>query len=195
MVPDAFKKTLLERGERYTLETIILNSKPIIFGARVDYENWRSALASAAKISRGKLLLVGSGVTGFSLAPAKFGRAFSKYPTATRRASDLDVVLIDYNLFHECWAATVFEDRRFRLRLFGEEKAKLMQDVYYGFISEKVTPPSSKISQRMISVRSICGRMPASTGLRVNMRIYHREDDFIGYQIASLRALKRMLNT
>ena len=85
----------------------------------------------------------------------------------------------------------MYEDRRARLALSIEEKEKLMQDVYYGFITDKVTPRSAKVFQRIIALRSMCGRHPVSGGIRLNLRVYHRQDDFMGYQVASLRSLKR----
>ena len=112
-------------------------------------------------------------------------------PRQTVPASDLDLAIVDGRLFHECWAATLYEDRRARLALGVEEKEKLMQDVYYGFVSDKVTPRSAKVFQRILALRSTCGRHPVSSGIRLSLRVYHRQDDFVGYQVASLRSLKR----
>lgn len=194
MSPQAFKKTLIERGEHYALEAVLLASKPILFPGRPDYEQWQDQVARAARLVNAKVFLIGSAVMGFSLAPFKYGRAFSPVASRDRPASDLDLVIVDTNLFHECWAATLHEDRLSKLNFFGDDKVKLMQDVYYGFTSDKTTPRSAKVFQKMIAMRSICGRHPASSGIRLNMRIYHRHDDFVGYQISSLRTLKRSFN-
>jgi len=60
---------MLERGARYVLETILLESKPVLFAARLDYDQWREQVARAAKLREEQVLLMGSAVTGFSLAP------------------------------------------------------------------------------------------------------------------------------
>src|SRR4051794_23844247 len=139
MSPDAFKSKLAERGERYVFEAIISQAKPVIFAARVDYDQWRDQLAAAGRVKGSEnVALVGSALIGFSMAPPKFGRPFSAAATQTRPASDLDTSVIDAELFDECWSNIVAEDRRFALRLSSDEKDKLMQDVYYGFISGKL---------------------------------------------------------
>src|ERR1043165_278494 len=105
MSPDRFKTALLERGERYALEAILLPSKPIIFERHDDYSMWKQSVAAAARIREDQVFLMGSAVTGFSMAPLKFGRVFSVTATLERPASDLDIVVVNSRLFHECWAA------------------------------------------------------------------------------------------
>lgn len=195
MSPDRFKSALFERGERYALEAIILPSKPVIFQRRDDYSEWKQSIAAAGRVRDDQIFLMGSAVTGFSMAPFKFGRVFAASATEERPASDLDLVIVDSRLFHDCWAAILDRDRRAGLGIPQDHKEKLMQDVYYGFVSDKVTPKSSRVFQRLLELRSACGRHHASGGIRVNMRVYHRDEDFAGYQIASLRLLKRSLQS
>ena len=192
MLPETFQTRLLERGERYIIETVLLEAKPVLFRARPDYEQWRDDLAAECGIGDGRhVLLMGSALTGFSIAPTKFGRPFAAAATEERPASDLDICVIDDQLFDDCWASTVDEDRRRRLRLTNEERNKLMQDIYYGFISAKVIPRAAEVNKRILKLRGVCGRHPASTGIRSRLRVYKRRDDFYGYHIASLRSLKR----
>lgn len=190
MSPDRFRTALFERGEWYALQSILLPSKPVIFERHNDYLLWKQEIAAAARIQERQVFLMGSAVTGFSMAPSKFGRSFAVVATADRPASDLDLVIVDTRLFHECWAAILERDRRGGLRMRPDDKEKLKQDVYYGFISDKVTPRSTGVYQRLIAMKSACGRHPASGGIRLNMRVYHREADFTGYQTNSLRLLR-----
>src|SRR5690349_18170130 len=104
MSPQRFKDTLIQRGERYALEAILLPSKPVIFSNRGEYHEWRNQIAGVVQLAPEQVFLIGSSVVGFSLAPLKFGRTFSPVATADRPASDLDVVIIDSPFFHECWA-------------------------------------------------------------------------------------------
>lgn len=187
---------LLERGERYVLEAILLNSKPVLFSSRLDYQHWRNEIASANGLrSSVNLILMGSVVTGFSLSPIKYGRPFAATAADGRASSDLDLSIVDGQLFHKCWDAILSDDRRRRLLLTNEEKTKLKQDVYYGFIPDKTIPRASRIFQRVVGFRIAAGRNPVSRGIRLNLRIYRRSDDFAGYQLASLGALKQSFTT
>jgi hypothetical protein len=193
MSPDRFKAVLFEHGEIYAFQAILLTSKPVIFEQQSDYTAWKRSIADAAKIRDHQVFLMGSAVTGFSMAPLKFGRVFSIVATPERPASDLDLVVVDSQLFHQCWAAILHRDRRAGLGMPSEQKEKLMQDVYYGFVSDKVTPRSAEVFRRLLTLRAACGRHRGSGGIRLNMRVYHRVADFAGYQISSLRSLKRTL--
>jgi hypothetical protein len=192
MSPETFRSRLLERGPRYIFEAVLVGAKPVLFRAHPDYGQWRDELAEESGLVSGEqVFLMGSALTGFSMAPPKYGRLFATSSTENRPASDLDVSVIDEQLFRDCWAATVDEDRRHRLRLTSDEKDKLKQDVYYGFIPGKVVPRSADVNQRILRLRAVCGRHPVSTGIRFRVRVYNRREDFVGYNIASLRGLRR----
>ena len=166
---------------------------PVIFQNREEFEAWRDQLRRAAELPNAQIEVVGSASTGFSLAPGKFGRPFSRVATDKRPASDLDVAVVDQDLFLDTWGVLVREDRAFRLSMTPDEKDKLLQDVYYGFISEKVTPRRSKPFSTMLALRAESGKHAISSGLKFNLRIYRRSEDLVGYQVASLRASQKIV--
>jgi hypothetical protein len=191
--PEAMEAALRDHGAEHVLESILTNARPVIFKTTEEFDRWRQELREAAKMPAAKMEIVGSASVGFSLAPEKFGRPFSRVATPDRPPSDLDLAVIDRELFLSTWDAIVREDRAFQLAITAEIRGKLVQDIYYGFISEQMAPRRSKAFSTMLAIRAASGRHVLSSGLKLNLRVYRRQEDLVGYQIASLRAVKREL--
>src|SRR5688572_3451419 len=190
MSPDMVKHSLAQKGEHTVYREVYLERLPHIFSGAADYEAWRAGVAEPAELKPAQVKLFGSAYVGFSLAPSKFGRPFSREADSNRPPSDIDLVFIDDRLFTAAWNAILLQDRGPGLRMNAEDKHKLHQDTYFGFLADKVVPKTSKVFARILSARNFSGRHEASSGLKVNVRLYRREDDLFGYAIASLRQLK-----
>jgi hypothetical protein len=193
MSPVTVKLGLAQKGEHTVYRSIFLERVPHIFSSATEYDAWRREIAEPAELKPAQIKIFGSAHVGFSLAPAKFGRPFSREAMTDRPPSDLDLVLIDDGLFTDAWNAVLQQDRGAGLRMNPDDRQKLHQDTYYGFLADKVIPKRSKVFTRILSVRGLSGRHEVSSGLSVNIRLYRREDDLFGYAIASLRQLKLSL--
>jgi hypothetical protein len=185
----AFVKKVSRYSERTIVEQM-LGAIPVIFESAKEYADWKNSIIRACRLTV-DLHLVGSVVFGFSLAPAKFGRAFSREGSEDRPASDLDLAVVDTFLFTEVWDTILNHDRALALRAYGEQKEKMMQSIYYGFITDYDAPRDCLGYRKLLAIRSASGVHATTSGLKVTLRLYRRSEDLYGYQIASLKKLKR----
>ena len=180
----------MKKGVHAVYETVFLKGVPKIFGSLAEYDLWRTAIANAAKIRMPEVMLFGSAHVGYSLAPLKFGRPFSRIATIDRRASDLDLSIINERLFLAAWNSVVEQDRKQTLGINRDDTNRLHQNIYYGFLSDKLVPRGSNSFRTIVEIRNCTGLHVVSSGIKVNIRLYRRNEDLFGYQIWSLRNLK-----
>lgn len=109
---------------------------PYVFrGAPEQFSVLVRHLARALSVADDDVAIVGSGKTGFSLAPDTFGRPFAE-------SSDVDVVVVAPVVFDELWAAMREWGYQMPTRLAGVERNwmnRRMDDVFWGwFVPDRI---------------------------------------------------------
>jgi len=156
------------------------------------YNVWRGELAAQARVAPDAVFLVGSGATGYSLSPLKLGRDFQPIGGGGP-PSDLDLAIIAPDVFILAWETIVQFDRTRRLRFSVEDRARLHQDIYFGFVATRVIPRDTDVARHVHQIRIVGTRLVPLRGHAANLRIYRRLEDLRAYHIASLRAVRREL--
>lgn len=132
-----------------------------------------------------KMLVMGSGATGFSLSPYKLGNRFSPSQSASVRISDLDIVLVNDLLFQKAW-----DDLRHEERFANRLSDVVRYDIYWGRVQNYNIVPRTRVS---ITVRDLSSalRKEIFKGHKVNVRIYRTVKDLMDYNIRGVNFLKR----
>src|SRR6266487_4096100 len=85
---------------RQFVEEHLLTRIPWIFhNDALLYSSWRSAVARGAGVNANAVYLVGSAATGYSLSPTQPGREFRPLNSTSGRPSDIDIAIVDSQLF------------------------------------------------------------------------------------------------
>lgn len=166
----------------------LLTGEPWFFSEnKTNYVEWSSRIQKTAKLnSDARLVLVGSGALGFSLAPTKIGSSF-RHQGHQDGASDLDFCLIDQALFLEAWDCIVDSVMTYRLKADQE----LHKCVFWGRLDSWRMQGQMKARLRMVA--DTIRRSRECRQHKVSLRIYRREQDVRGYTLAGLRQTKREL--
>lgn len=179
-------------------EEHVVGRVPWIFGADQNlFSEWRRDAAAALGVGPEALFIVGSAATGFSLSPLKPARAFRRVvpdqPFAY--ASDIDIAVVDEELFTRAWDTVLQYDRRrllykvFRGSLSSEGIGKIRQDIYFGCVSDAHTIIGTPPAQRLRALVSLTSRTSPFLGHRARARLYRRHEDLVSYHEQSLRQL------
>jgi hypothetical protein len=195
MTRGELRKLLDERSHDDFVDRQILNRIPWIFDGSVDYSTWLVEVAADIDIPTTSIRIVGSAATGYSLSPLKPGRPFRPRSTANERTSDIDVALLDDDLFYQAWDTIVGYDRRRRLKGSEEARAKLRLDVYWGVVSQNSLPQNTEPARRLLMALAALGRRPPLRGYTVRCRVYRRIEDLRAYHVESLRHLRAELES
>jgi hypothetical protein len=183
---------------REFIQTKLLGAVPWIFKGDVEaFQDWRRAIAREAAVQEGALFVVGSAAVGFSLSPMKPGRPFQVVGLA-RQASDIDIAIVDAQLFEQCWNTLVRYDRARGLggvlaRPILQTVEKMRLDVYWGMVSHSNTVPGTDEARRLRLLFAATSRRPPFLGHEPRARVYRRLDDLISYHEVSLRQLVETL--
>lgn len=178
----------------------VLDAVPWIFRGDVDlYRAWKQDVADAAGVTSDAIVLVGSAAVGYSLSPFKAGRDFRPVLDGEDPPSDIDVAVIDSDLFTKAWNDLVRSDRHRSLwRIVGrsggratipEAIAKMRQDVYFGAVASNYALPGSESASRVRTLLSAVTRRNPFRGHPPRARLYRRRDDLLAYHEQSLRQL------
>lgn len=173
----------------------LLGRRPWIFDADEAYHAWRRSVAGALSIEPSAVCIVGSAATGFSLSPRKAGRPFLRAHSLNAVASDIDIALVDPNLFAMAWDTIVRFDRELRLRGTDEGRNRIRMNVYWGLVGQQTLPQNTEPARRLLTAMSVAGRQPPLRGYRLQSRLYRRIEDLRAYHIKSLRQLRAQLAT
>jgi hypothetical protein len=158
-------------------------------------------LSQGLGIDRSSARVVGSGRIGFSLNPANFPRPFG-------RASDLDVVVVNDDLFDRVWHTMLTWNYPRRYRLYGQERhwqKKRQDDLYWGwFRPEKIRYEGLTLPEKLKPLRDLSAQWfeafqslstyPALAARVVKGRLYRTEQHAISYHIDGLRKLRDQLS-
>lgn len=196
--PQEFAEILRSQPLETIVDERIFGGTPFVFRRRRGDEHLlRRLLAEPLGVSPEDVTVVGSGRTGFSLTPRKYGRRYSQ-------RSDIDVVVVSAELFDEAWLSAL----RWSYPHFhqgGPERSWAAQqqfDIYRGVIDFEKTrtlrdfttatflKPLRRISARWFLAFQSLNRQRAFTGLDVKGRLYRTWTFARYYHIENLRLLK-----
>lgn len=195
MTREELKDLLDAQTETEFTDGQLLGRRPWIFDADETYHAWRRSVAATLAIEPSAVCIVGSAATGFSLSPWKAGRPFLRTLSLNPVVSDIDIALIDPNLFAVAWDTIVRFDRELRLGGTEESRSKIRMNVYLGLVGQRTLPRNTERARRLFTAISVDGRHPPLRGYRLQSRLYRRVEDLRAYHITSLRQLRAQLAT
>lgn len=135
--------------------------------------------------------MVGSGKTGFSLAPRE-GKLYQEFcdDESIRKISDIDVAIISRNLFNKYWDLL---RKSFRAK-FKYRYPQIQTAIYRGYISEKdlVAIDGCRKDWKDMANNSK-NELYSTLYIRheITYRIYRRLEDFHDYHISSIKKIKK----
>lgn len=173
----------------------LLGRRPWIFDADERYNAWRRGISHTLGIDAGAILIVGSAATGYSLSPLKPGRPFRPASILGQAQSDIDIALIDPNLFTAVWDEIVMRDRRFHLGGTDDTRDRIRFEIYHGLVGQQNIPRNTEPARILLSAMSDAGRSPPLRGHRIRTRVYRRLEDLRAYHLSSLRQLRARLES
>lgn len=201
---EEFKRMLL--GET-TLEEIaldlILSGMPFVF--RDEPSNMdllRNHLHNALGLPRDDIFIVGSAGIGFSLNPDRFPRRFSG-------SSDIDVLIINSNLFDDIWSTILkWHYPRKGQQLPGQDGPWMRSrrtDIYWGsFMPDRIRyrglflpdalKPLSEISRSWFEAFQSLSTYPEFSAREISGLLYRSLDNAILYQAEGLRKIRVQLS-
>lgn len=197
-----FRKLLAEVAADEIVRTQIFEGVPFAFAKNPDhYRILREKLAQDLKLTVDKIRVVGSGKTGFSLAPDTFGRQFSD-------ESDIDVMIVDENLFDTIWHTSLGWHYRRRNSLVnssdknwaGERK----KDIYWGYlIPNRINfrglsypeslRPIRDISTKWFTTFKGLSKIVEFSNREISGRLYRTWDLAMLYHRSGIEELKRQI--
>ncbi len=154
----------------------------------VDWREWSRTLLDGHGYTDATLHLVGSAATGFSLSPEKAGRPFRRLG-GVGAPSDLDIALIDGDLFRSCWNEMVSWERSSggASYLLGHDRER----VYWGRIDDHRVQNRSAVRIKVRMLIDACRRSSEFRGYPASLRVYRRQEDLVHYVVRGLQALGR----
>jgi hypothetical protein len=144
-------------------------------------------------IGRGNIRIVGSAATGYSLSPLKPCRPFREASILGEAQSDIDIALIDPNLFTAVWDEIVARDRARHLGGTDDTRDRIRFEIYHGLVGQQNIPRNTEPARVVLSAMSVAGRSPPLRGYRIRTRVYRRFEDLREYHVSSLRQLRARL--
>lgn len=193
MTKDELRNLIGRYADVEFVDQEIFARRPWIFAEDEAYSAWQASVATELALGPKSIRIVGSAATGFSLSPLKPGRPFRTAPDAFGRTSDIDIALIDPNLFAEAWNTIVSFDRVRGLGKMGEDLKKIRVDVYWGLVAQYSVPRNTNPARKFSTAIMVIGRRPPLRGYVVRCRVYRRIEDLRAYHVSSLRQLRAEL--
>lgn len=158
----------------------------------------RRHLASHLPVAPENIIIVGSAKMGFSLNPDSYFRPFGKN-------SDIDIVVVDTELFDQVWHALL--QWHYPRRQLGLEPASAhwagdrKRDIYWGWLTpHKIRFDGLYFPQALVPIRNLAGQWfgafqslslyPQFNTRTINSRLYRTWDHARVYHIDGLRTLK-----
>jgi hypothetical protein len=195
---DEFKEILVQQELERVVQDYIFAGIPYVFRSWTEgFNNLRSHICDNLGISsRENIEVVGSARVGFSLDPENFGIAFSD-------KSDIDIVVVDDNLFDKVWKILLKWNYPRRFRLAGTDNIwarHRMEDLYWGwFRPDKIRyeglsfpdtlKPLRDISALWFNVFKSISNIQGFEGLEVSGRLYRTWDHVMLYHVDGLRKI------
>jgi len=178
----------------------LLKGIPWIFNADEEsFMRWRSEAGKACGVVSDHVYIVGSAKTGFSMSPRKAGNDFRPISSTGIYPSDIDIAIVDKELFESAWNTILTYDRSRKLRkvitgdstylTFRERIDRLRLNIYWGTLAGDHTISGTKEAQRIRSLFAATTRVPPFQGYQARARIYRRQEDLISYHVQSIESL------
>lgn len=155
----------------------------------VDFAAWATPLLRDHGLPGATLYLLGSAATGFSLRAEQPGRSFKKVG-GTRRPSDLDLGIVDEQLFDSCWNNMTQWERGINCYLEVLDRAH----VYWGRIDRHKLPERAKSRIILLRLQNAVTSSSEFRGYPASIRVYRTQDDLIGYLEYSIQVLSRSIS-
>ena len=199
---DEFKEMILERPLQQLVEEYLFNGE--VYALR----EWPEAssilekhLCSKLRLESTDWAVVGSAKLGFSLDPHKFPRAFTDY-------SDIDVVVVNKELFDTVWHSVLrwhYPHRHEQLpKPDGDWMRDRRQNLYWGcFLPDKIDYPGitrprtldpiKQVSTLWFAAFQSLSLFPQFAERKVNGRLYRTWDFAKLYHVHGLRRIAEHL--
>lgn len=139
-------------------------------------------------VSFNSVMMVGSGKTGYSLAPKKNFKSF-ELDTESKNKSDIDVAIISNDLFKSFW--DIF--RKSYSVKYESVYGYIAREIYRGYINERNLREIDNCRREwnQLSVKSNkLLRSQLFLKHDITYRIYRSWEDFEEYNLASLKSMK-----
>jgi hypothetical protein len=205
--PDDFAQLLLTRPLSEVVQEHVFQGVPFVFRRTPQtLDILKGHLASELGLNPSNILVVGSARIGFSLNPDKFPRQFSG-------TSDIDILIVDENLFDEVWTTLLkwnYPRRLVKLgRADGDWIYQRRKDIYWGwFVPDQIRFEGISFPDALQPIRDLSARwFNAFRGLsqysdhaelarrEVSGRLYRTWNHAHLYHQEGLRLLKSILQT
>ena len=160
----------------------------------------KAHISKSLDVRPNDVVVIGSARTGFSLAPDNFPRRFSKY-------SDIDVLIVNQNMFDIIWHTLLawHYPRRFTLPepdwnwLRGRRdevywgRMEPGQVQYTGISFPETLVPMRDLSAKWFNTFQSLSRFPELMSRRITGRLYRTWDHAMAYHVFSLNLIKKLI--
>lgn len=189
---EAFRDELRAAPAHDFYQQMIFSNEAYVFSLGQDqpaasrsYDKFKERVSSHFDVSRHNVCLIGSGKTGYSLAPQKNFKLYNS-------ESDIDVVIVSPHRFDRLWNLYV------RLHYFeaGFKSKTVQYDVFRQFVSFKQLPETNA---ELLSIEKQLGPLRRELerefyiSSEINFRIYHNWEAVELYHIHGIQKIKREL--
>jgi hypothetical protein len=196
---DEFGKLLLEHPIETVVREQVFKGTPFVFREQPEIlDVLREHLRGSFKLQKDNVIVVGSAKLGFSLNPYNFPRQFSE-------DSDIDVLVVDHELFDEVWMTLLkWQYPRRGVNLGGEEGkwARVRRkELYWGwFVPSAIRFRGLSFTDTLRPIRDIStewfncfqslSQYPEFVSRKVSGRLYRTWDHALLYQADGLRQIR-----
>jgi len=160
-----------------------------------EYDEFKRFVATSLKVNFNDVGLVGSGKTGYSMAPDKDLRDFCIEHEDSKLISDLDLVIVSRTYFHQFWSAylDLYNDNA---NIGGYKEVS--NNIFRKFISIKNPKPIHEFFKEWIAKTEQFNKdYQTLFGIKheINYRIYESWDAVEMYHLKGIQELKNKINT
>lgn len=199
---DEFKEILLRIPLQEVVKTYIFQGTPYVFRNSPRLSRvLRDHLCSQLDLSEQNIIVVGSAKIGFSLSPDNFPRRFSDH-------SDIDILVVDQDLFDKVWETMIKWNYPKRFRLEGADwnwAKKRREELFWGWFAPdkirfeglslpEVLKPLRDISTSWFNAFRSLGQYNEFAARDVSGRLYRSWRHALLYQSEGLRLIKEAMN-
>lgn len=201
--PDELVDLLTESSDfSDVVQEVIFAGTPYVFEASPDvWVQVRAQLATGLETSEDSIYIVGSAKMGYSLAPRKFGQPFAD-------DSDIDVVVVDANLYDTMWTSILRWHYRRRHRLPPRDRkwdTRRREGLYWGYLEPArfhyrgLSQPAPlraarRVSNTWFTAFKSLGLIPELAERNLGGRLYRSLTHAILYHDHGLREVRRSLS-
>lgn len=201
---DSFESSLKRQSVEAVTQDLLSEDSPYVFRESAHgYSVLRDHLSKSLSIEADSVRIIGSALTGFSLSPDNYPRAFGD-------TSDIDVLIVSERLFDFAWSTILkwhYPRRGHHLDVIDREwMVQRRRDVYWGwFVPDKIRYPGLSRPTTLNPLRDLSTNwFEAFKGLGVhaelsnrdvNGRLYRTWDHATLYHANGLSQIKSRLTT